>query len=87
MYVSKSIRVVDVAITADGAVAGDGRDVRHGGACASRLQLAGLSVLTGLAEEIGSELTNPPWPGPRTVFLRSGAVASGVTWHVVAKMA
>jgi len=31
--------------------------------------------------------TNPHWRSPRTVFLRSGAVASGVTWHVAAKVA
>ena len=32
-----------------------------------------------LAEEIGSGVEEPLWPCPRTVFLRSGAVASGVT--------
>jgi hypothetical protein len=36
------------------------------------------SVLTGLALEIGPDLENPLRLGPRTVFLRSGAVASGV---------
>jgi hypothetical protein len=65
---------------------GDGRDVRPRGASASRLRLAGVGA-DGLAEEIRPELTNPLWPGPRTVILRSGAVASGVTWHVAAEMA
>ena len=46
------------------------------------------SVLTGLAKDFGSGADEPTLgPGPRTVFLRSGAVPSGVTWHVAAKMA
>ena len=66
---------------------GDGRDVvdaalPHPG-CGWR-----ASVLTGLAEEIGSGVDEPTLgPGPRTVFLQSGAVPRGVTWHVAAKMA
>ncbi len=86
VYVSNSIRVVDVAITADGAVPGDGRDVSTR---RFRVPAAadGTSVLTGWPRRSGPELTNPLWTGPRTVFLRSGAVASGVTWHVAAKMA
>ena len=68
-----------------GAVPGDGRDVRRRGASASRLLMAGVGA-DGLARRSGPELENH-FGCPRTVFLRSGAVASGVTWHVAAKMA
>ena len=62
------------------------RGVRRRDASASRLRPAGVGA-DGLAGEIGSGVDESTLPGPRTVFLRSGAVASGVTWHVAAKMA